>query len=142
MYTINTQLAYFICSFNSQRLILNLKWFRLDKADSSSLKALSFNSLELEQFQAFIGQNPLNFPGQYFVEPTKIEEFDFFINSNVPQGILSFYPVLSKNADTDTHPSIHQVMKIALTDENYQPAAHYKLDFDVIGKIEIYRNAK
>lgn len=76
------------------------------------------------------------------MEPTKIEEFDFFINSNVPQGILSFYLVLSKNVDTDTHPSIHQVMKIALTDENYQPAAHYKLDFDVIGKIEIYRNAK
>ncbi|KOP38804.1 hypothetical protein DBB36_01090 [Flavobacterium sp. WLB] len=74
---INTQLAYFNYSFNSKRLILNLKWFRLDKADSSRLKALSFNILELEQFQAFIGQNPLNFSGQSFVEPTKIEEFDF-----------------------------------------------------------------
>lgn len=72
----------------------------------------------------------------------KIDLFPFFINSNVPKGILSFYPVLSKNADTDTHPTIHQVMKIVPTDENYQPAAHYTLDFDVIGKIEIYRNAK
>lgn len=36
MYTIHTQLAYFNYSFNSKRLILNLKWFRLDKADSSS----------------------------------------------------------------------------------------------------------
>lgn len=33
-------------------------------------------------------------------------------------------------------------MKIVLTDENYQPALNYTLDFDVIGKIEIYRNAK
>lgn len=47
-----------------------------------------------------------------------------------------------KNADTDTHPTIHQVMKIVLTDENYQPALNYTLDFDVIGKIDIYRNAK
>lgn len=38
-----------------------------------------------------------------------------------------------------TRSSNHEGMKIILTDENYEFAVDYTLDFDVIGKIEIDR---
>lgn len=33
-------------------------------------------------------------------------------------------------------------MMIVLTDENYQATVDYTLDFDVIGRIEIYKEVK
>ncbi|GEM_PF-1514331 len=142
MYTINTQLAYFKYNLDSKKLIVNIKWFKLDKFSNLNLQALSFNKSDLELFKRFIAKNQPNFPGSYFVEQTTKEGFDMLIENELSQSALPYYLILSKNPKLNLSNSIHQAEMILLMDENYQYPVDYVLDFDVIGKIEIYKEIK
>ena len=142
MYTINTQLAYFKYNLDSKKLIVNIKWFKLDKFSNLNLQALSFNKSDLELFKSFIDKNQPNFPGSCFVEETRKEGFDMLIENELSQSALPYYLILSKNPKLNLSNSIHQAEMILLMDENYQYPVDYVLDFDVIGKIEIYKEIK
>lgn len=142
MYTINTQLAYFKYNLDSKKLIVHIKWFKLDKFRNLNLQALSFNKSDLELFKSFIAKNQPNFPGSYFVEETTKEGFDMLINNELSQSALPYYLILSKNPKLNLGHSLHQAEMIMLMDENYESTIHYTLDFNIIGKIEIYKEFK
>ncbi|KQO22664.1 hypothetical protein ASF10_09860 [Flavobacterium sp. Leaf82] len=142
MYTINTQLAYFKYNLDSKKLIVNIKWFKLDKFSNLNLQALSFNKSDLELFKSFIAKNKPNFPGSCFVEQTRKEGFDMLINNELSQSALPYYLILSKNPKLNLGNSIYQAEMIILMNENYQFTINYTLDFDVIGKIEVYKQVK
>lgn len=142
MYTINTQLVYFKYGLDFKKLIVNLKWYKLDKFTNLNLQALSFNRAEIEQFKEFIDQNVINFPGSCFVEETNREGIDLLVTNNLSQSVVPYYFILSKNAKLNLSNSIYQAEMIVLMDENYQYSKNYTLDFDVIGKIEIYKELK
>jgi hypothetical protein len=142
MYTINTQLAYFKYNLDSKKLIVHIKWFKLDKFRNLNLQALSFNKSDLELFKSFIAKNQPNFPGSYFVEETTKEGFDMLINNELSQSALPYYLILSKNPKLNLGHSLHQAEMIMLMDENYESTIHYTLDFNIIGKIEIYKELK
>ena len=142
MYTINTQLVYFKYGLDFKKLIVNLKWCKLDKFTTLNLQGLSFNRAELEQFKEFIDQNVINFPGPCFVEETNREGFDLIITNNLSQSAFPYYFILSKNPKLNLSNSIYQTEMIVLMDENYDHTTDYTLDFDVIGKIEIYKEVK
>lgn len=142
MYTINTQLAYFKYNLDSKKLIVNIKWFKLDKFSNLNLQALSFNKSDLELFKSFIAKNKPNFPGSCFVVQTTKEGFDMLINNELSQSALPYYLILSKNPKLNLGNSIYQTEMIILMNENYQFTINYTLDFDVIGKIEVYKQVK
>jgi len=142
MYTINTQLAYFKYNLDSKKLIVNIKWFKLDEFSNLNRQALSFSRSDLELFKSFIDQNQHNFPGSTFVEETRKEEFYLLINNELSQSAVPYYLILSKNPKLNLGNSIYQAQMIALMDKNYQYVIDYTLDFDVIGKIEIYKELK
>ncbi|MFH7010532.1 hypothetical protein ACHRV5_01600 [Flavobacterium sp. FlaQc-52] len=142
MYTINTQLAYFKYNLDSKKLIVNIKWFKLDKFSNLNLQALSFNKSDLELFKSFIAKNQPNFPGSYFVEETRKEGFDMLINNELSQSALPYYLILSKNPKLNLGNSIYQAEMIILMNENYESTIDYTLDFNIIGKIEIYKELK
>ncbi|MDX6191977.1 hypothetical protein SGQ83_21715 [Flavobacterium sp. Fl-318] len=142
MYTINTQLAYFKYNLDSKNLIVNIKWFKLDKFSDLNLQALSFNQSDLEVFKRFIDKNQHNFPGSCFIQETRKEGFDMLINNELSQSALPYYLILSKNPKLSLGNSIYQAEMIILMDENYEFPINYPLNFDVIGKIEIYKNIK
>jgi hypothetical protein len=106
------------------------------------LQALSFNKSDLELFKGFIDKNQHNFPGSYFVEETRKEGFDLLVNNELSQSALPYYLILSKNPKLNLSDSIYQAEMILLMDENYKSAVDYTLDFDVIGKIEVYKEVK
>ena len=142
MYTINTQLAYFKYNLDSKKLIVNIKWFKLDTFSNLNLQVLSFNKSDIELFKRFIAKNQPNFPGSYFVEQTRKEGFAMLINNELSQSALPYYLILSKNPKLNLGNSIHQAEMIILMDENYEFPINYTLDFDVIGKIEVYKQVK
>jgi len=142
MYTINTQLAYFKYNLDSKKLLVNIKWFRLDTFSSLNLQALSFNKSDLELFKHYIDKNQHNFPGYCFVEENRKEGFDLVVTNDLSTSPLPFYLVLSKNTDLTRNNKIYHAMKIVLTGKNYDAIIDYTLDFDVLGKIEIYKDAK
>ncbi|MEO7978667.1 hypothetical protein [Flavobacterium sp.] len=142
MYTINTQLAYFKYNLDSKKLIVNIKWFKLNTFSNLNLQAISFNRSYLELFKNFIDKNQHNFPGSCFVEETRKEGFDLLINNELSQSALPYYLILSKNSKLNLGNSIYQAEMIMLMDENYEFTINYTLDFDVIGKIEIYKEIK
>ncbi|MGO4770432.1 hypothetical protein ACEN2I_02130 [Flavobacterium sp. W22_SRS_FK3] len=82
----------------------------------------------------------LNFPGHCFVEETKKEGFDLFVTNDFSQYSLPSYLILSKKKELNNQ--IYQAMNILLMDKNYEFIIDYNLDFDVIGKIEIYKQMK
>ncbi|MBF4493027.1 hypothetical protein IRZ83_11505 [Flavobacterium sp. JLP] len=140
MYTINTQLAYFKYNLDSKKLIVNIKWFKLDKFSNLNLQALSFNKSDLELFKRFIDENQHNFPSSYFVEETRKEGFDLLVSNDLSESLLPWYLILSKN--TSLNNQIYRAMNIVLMDKNYEFNIDYTLDFDVIGKIEVYKLIK
>lgn len=142
MYTINTQLAYFKYNLDSKKLIVNIKWFKLDTFSSLNLQALSFNKSDLELFKRFIAKNQPNFPGSYFVEQTVKEGFDMLINNELSQIALPCYLILCRNPKLNSGNSIFKAERIMLMDENYEFPIDYTLDFEVIGKIEVYKQEK
>lgn len=142
MYTINTQLAYFKYNLDSKKLIVNIKWFKLDKFSDLNLQALSFNKSDLELFKSFIAKNKPNFPGSYFVEETRKEGFDMLIKNELSQSALPYYFIVSKNPKLNLGNSIYQAEMIILMNENYESTIDYTLDFNIIGKIEIYKELK
>lgn len=142
MYTINTQLAYFKYNLDSKKLIVNIKWFKLDKFSNLNLQALSFNKSDLELFKSYIVKNQTNFPGSYFVEETRKEGFDMLIENELSQSALPYYLILFKNPKLNLGNSIYQAEMIMLMDENYESTIDYTLDFNIIGKIEIYKELK
>lgn len=139
MYTLNTQLTYFKYNLDFKRLLVNIKWFKLDKFSALHIQGLSFNKAELDQLESFINKNPINFPGNQFVEDAKREGFDILTINELSKTSLPLYLILSKKSilNLDTH--VYQAMMIVLTDENYQVTVDYTLDFDIIGRIEIYK---
>ena len=141
MYTLNTQLAYFKYSFNFKRLLLHIKWFKLEKAADLRLQGVCFDKAELQNFKSFIDRNKLNFPGSCFIGQAGAEGLDLPSENPVSQSDLPFYLILSKNPKPGAEHLMAQVQIITLTDDNYESMATYNLDFDVIGKIEIYKNA-
>lgn len=142
MYTLNTQLTYFKYNLDFKRLLVNIKWFKLDKFSALHIQGLSFNKTELDQLESFINKNPINFPGNQFVEDTKGEGFDILTINELSKTSLPLYLILSKKSilNLDTH--VYQAMMIVLTDENYEFTIDYTLDFDIIGRIEIYKEMK
>jgi hypothetical protein len=62
--------------------------------------------------------------------------------SQVSQRALPCYLILSKNPKPGAENLIHQADIISLTDDNYEFIIEYNLDFEVIGKVEIYKNIK
>lgn len=142
MYTINTQLAYFKYNLDYKKLIVNIKWFKLDKFTNLNLQALSFNRSDLELFRSFIDQNQHNFPGSSFVEEIGKKGFCLLINNELSQSALPYYIILSKKQKLNLGNSIYQAEMAMLMDENYEFIVNYTLDFDVIGKIEIYKEIK
>ncbi|CAA9194877.1 hypothetical protein FLA105534_00363 [Flavobacterium bizetiae] len=142
MYTINTQLTYFNYGVNSKRLIVNLKWYKLEMFTNSNLKGLCFTGAELEEFKGFIDQNRFNFPGSCFVEQTNRAGVDLLVINDLFQSAFPYYLVLSKNPKLNQGNSIYQAENITLMDENYKYTIDYPLDFDLIGKIEIYKSVK
>lgn len=139
MYTLNTQLTYFKYNLDFKRLLVNIKWFKLDKFSALHIQGLSFNKAELDQLESFINKNPINFPGNQFVEDAKREGFDILTINELSKTSLPLYLILSKKSilNLDTH--VYQAMMIVLTDENYEFTVDYTLDFDIIGRIEIYK---
>lgn len=142
MYTLNTQLAYFKYNLDFKKLVVNIKWFRLDKFSALHIQGLSFNKAELDQLKSFIDKNPINFPGNQFLEDTKREGFDILRVNELSKTSLPLYLVLSKKSILNLDKPIYHAMMIVLTDENYQATVDYTLDFDVIGRIEIYKEVK
>ena len=141
MYTINTQLAHFKYSLNSKRLILNVKWFKVDKFNTLSIHGISFNRLDLEKFIGFMDQNSQNFPGSFFIDENKKEEFDVLIDNDLSVTFLPLYLVLSKNRKLHFDNTIYNTTMIQLIDTN-ECTVDYTLEFDVVGKIEIYKEDK
>lgn len=142
MYTLNTQLAYFKYNLDFKKLVVNIKWFRLDKFSALHIKGLSFNKAELDQLKSFIDKNPINFPGNQFLEDTKREGFDILTVNELSITSLPLYLILSKKSILNLDNHINHAMVIVLTDENYQATVDYTLDFDIIGRIEIYKDHK
>lgn len=139
MYTLNTQLTYFKYNLDFKRLSVNIKWYRLDKFSALHIQGLSFNKAELDQLESFIDKNPINFPGNQFVEDTKREVFDILTINELSKTSLPLYLILSKKTILNLDNHIYHAMMIVLTDENYQVTVDYTLDFDIIGRIEIYK---
>ncbi|MFB9080130.1 hypothetical protein ACFFLS_12445 [Flavobacterium procerum] len=142
MYTINTQLDYFKYSFNFKRLLVHIKWFKLEKAADLRLQGVCFNRSELENFKRFADRNKLNFPGSCFVGQAGEEVLNLPAADPVSERALPYYLILSKNPKPRLKNLIPQVQEIVLTGDNYESTIDYNLDFDVIGKIEIYKNIK
>lgn len=142
MYTLNTQLAFFKYNLDFKKLVVNIKWFRLDKFSALHIQGLSFNKAELDQLKSFIDKKPINFPGNQFVEDTKREGFDILTGNELSKTSLPLYLVLSKKSILNLDNPIYHAMIIVLTDENYQATVDYTLDFDIIGRIEIYKELK
>lgn len=143
MYTVNTQLAYFKYNLDSKKLIVNIKWFKLDGLNTKQIEASSFSKIELDQLLEFIKENPLNFPGECFLQETENRNLEV-INKDKPSvTFLPLYLILSKdpNLNLGQH-TIYEVMIATLKDESYQLSIGYTLNFDIIGKIEIYKEVK
>jgi hypothetical protein len=142
MYTLNTQLSYFKYNLDFKRLIVNIKWFKLDKFSDLSIQGFSFNKAELDQFKSFIFKNPMNFPGYQFVEDTKSERFDILTINELSNTSLPLYLILSKKSILNLDNHVYFAMMIKLTDEDYEFTVDYTLDFDIVGRIEIYKEFK
>lgn len=142
MYTINTQLANFRYNFDSKKLIVNIKWSKLDDFNTKQIEASSFSKTELDQLLEFIKQNPFNFPGECFVEEAKNSKLEV-INNKLSVTFLPLHLILSKdlNLNLGQH-NIYEVRIATLKDKNYQLSIEYTLNFDIVGKIEIYKELK
>lgn len=115
MYTINTQLAYFKYNLDPKNLILNIKWFRLDKVDGLYFGCKAFSKIEIGQFKGFIDQNSANFPGSYFIEETQRQDFGRLksnelsktalppISHSVSKSRPAFEPSYLRNYDAQAH---------------------------------------
>lgn len=62
--------------------------------------------------------------------------------SNYQKNSLPLYLILSKEPVLNLDFIIYNAMDIVLTYKNYQFTVDYKLDFDVIGKIVIYKELR
>lgn len=142
MYTLNSQLTCFKYNLDFKRLIVNIKWFRLDKFNDLNMQGHSFNREELDQLQVFISKNQTNFPGNQFVEETQREGLEILAINELSKKSLPLYLILSKKTILNLHSHISHAMMILLLDENYEFTVDYTLDFDIIGKIEIYKEFK
>lgn len=101
-----------------------------------------FNDRELEEFLFFINQNRLNFPGSYFIVESNIENLEINVNSASAKTDLPLYLTLSKKSIFNLEGRHYNAFPVVLTDESYSNTTHYTLNFDIIGKIEIYKEAK
>ena len=142
MYLLNTQLAYFKYRPELKRMIVNIKWFRIHHVSELTIQAIQFDKAELDQLQSYIIERPINFPGNQFVERSHRENIDIRINKELSKNSLPLYLILSKEPVLNLDNIIYNAMEIVLTDKNYQFTVDYKLDFDVIGKIEIYKELR
>jgi hypothetical protein len=143
MFTINTQLAYFKYNLDSKKLIVNIKWFKVDNFNNRQIEASSFSQTELTQLLEFIKQNRLNFPGECFVEEAKNGNLEVIKNDKLSVTFLPLYLIVSKDPNLNLgQNNIYEVMIATLMDENYQSSVAYTLNFDIIGKIEIYKEVK
>jgi hypothetical protein len=138
MYTLNTQLTCFKYTFESRKLIVNINWFRLG-GDSH---AYTFSRIELDAVIRFIRRNIVNFPGAYFIEESKAQRLNYPPAAEVSKTLLPQYLILSKKTDNTWDKEIYSIERIVLTDRNYDTLLPYDLNFDIIGKIEIYRQVK
>ncbi|UPZ17901.1 hypothetical protein [Flavobacterium humidisoli] len=139
MYTINTQLVYFKYSLYSKKILVNVKWFKLEGSGNFNLQALSFNEIEIVHFKAFIDRHKDNFPGGQFVESSNLEGFNIPLINELSKTAVPFYLILSKQSDLNLNKNIYQTANIVLMDKNYESEINCTLDFGVIGKIEIYK---
>lgn len=142
MYTLSTQLTCFKFNQDSKGLIVNIKWFKLDNSSDRDLIPTCFNELEINQLYEFTDKNKLNFPGSCFIEDAKNERYDKLHGKELSETWLPLHLILSNNSCLRPDNYIYKVMMITLTDENYNTTIQWDLDFDIIGKIEIYKQAK
>lgn len=138
MYTLNTQLARFKYAPDAAKILVNIKWFRLD-GDS---QADYFSQMELDAFLNFIECNKANFPGSQFIEEAKAEKPPIPLVGELSKTAMPLYLILSRKEHKNWQDDIYNAMAIVLMDEDYDTIIGYDLDFDIIGKIEIYRQAK
>lgn len=94
MYSLNTQLAYFKYSLSGKDLLVNVTWFKLDTGDPLYPVAKPFARKEIDQFNAFIKNNPLNFPGTAFVQ--EYSKNLIILNSRDKEALHLFIVVASE----------------------------------------------
>lgn len=139
MYTLNTQLAYFKYDLNFKRLIVNIKWFKLEKISDLHIQAAAFNARELDHFCDFIERNKINFPNNQFIEVSPRENFGIAEPYQRSAACFPLYFILAKTSALSIQGNINRAVFILLTDENYQTPVDYNLEFDIIGRVEIYK---
>lgn len=131
MHKLETQLAFF--KFNSiiNEGILTVTWYVLDEENEGGR---CFTDQELNEFQQYTVNRPINFPGNKNYHPCTEEETPYNgIESSLESVsfpsmiILRKTPVLNK--------IIFECVDIILTNKNDENRHDYNLSFDVIGQI-------
>ncbi|MDR7370284.1 hypothetical protein [Flavobacterium aquidurense] len=100
-----------------------------------------FYRRELDELLKFIQSNKTNFPGSYFIEEAAKEKFYTSSLNELSKSLMPLYFILSRKEYNNWDKHICNVMNIVLMDENYDSIIPYDLNFDIIGKIEIYKQA-
>lgn len=135
MFTVNTQLAFFVQGEKIQKLLVNITWFRLE-SDTMRVEALS--RTQIEQFMKFIEKHAANFPGDHFVQDASRDKSSMPFQINNPSSALPYYFVLS-NSIQPSFDKYFDSVTIQLLDKCSQNCISYNLDFDLAGKIEVFK---
>lgn len=142
MYNINTQFTYFKYAPNRKRLLVNITWLKLQLISDLKAKGIPFTDSEMEQFIAYMEVNKSHFPGSYFINPMQNTDENIFSLNSVSTLPVPACLILSKNEKLLNSDLIYKIMPASLTDENYQQEKVFDLGFDLVGKIQIFKELK
>lgn len=140
MHRLDTQLAYFRFNSTVHHGPFNITWYVLAAGDDSDEEGRCFCYSELTQFQNFVSNIPLNFPGVKNYLNCEEDEGPYCggLNGLVPRQRLQFpnNVILQQQPILNNHGHIYSCMDIILLNQNGTNIP-YSLEFDVIGKINI-----
>lgn len=136
MYTLNSQLAHFCYNLDAEKLIVNIKWFKYIRFTKTFS---SLNKAELDLLIGFISNNKVNFPNLFFIEKEKKNGCKILDGDEISKTELPLYLILSQDSNINPDNEVYNAVPITLMDKSYSKVIHYNLNFDIVGRIEIYR---
>lgn len=136
MNSINTQLAHFALEKGAEALLVNITWFGLDLM-GSAMRGLT--DKETQVFIGFIKEHCRNFPGPYFIAEDIKDVFELRPSRESGKAAAPHYLLLPRRGFAGFPLPAAGFACIRLLDAETGAPLAYGLDFDMAGRIEIYR---
>lgn len=137
MYKLDTQLTLFRYNRSVETAVLNITWYVLER-NGSDEDGRCFTDSELKEFQNFVTNHPVNFPGGKNYHTCSEDELTpscpFYLLVPNPNALQPTNVILRKQPQLYMH-GITSCMDIILTDAGQGDKHGYNLKFNVIGRI-------